>query len=52
MRRWESEEIAMLFARHGFNNIQYVGAYDHNVELTATDRLVAVAQLADIADKP
>jgi hypothetical protein len=52
MRCWEREEVGMLFARHGFNNIQYFGAYDHHVELAATDRLVAVAQLADIADKP
>jgi hypothetical protein len=52
MRCWEREEVGMLLARHGFNNIQYFGAYDHNVELAATDRLVAVAQLADIADKP
>lgn len=42
----------MLFARHGFGNIQYFGAYDHGVELGATDRLVAVAQLSDNPDKP
>ena len=52
MRCWEREELGMLFARHGFNNIQYFGAYDHKVELAATARLVAVTQLADIADKP
>jgi len=28
------------------------GAYDHGVELGATDRLVAVAQRSDDADKP
>jgi len=42
----------MLFARHGFGNVQYYGAYDHRVELGATDRLVAVAQLSDDAAKP
>ena len=48
MRCWEREELGMLFARHGFNNIQYFGAYDHSVELAATDRLVAVAQLRTV----
>jgi SAM-dependent methyltransferase len=52
MRCWEREELGMLFARHGFGNIQYFGAYDHSVELGATDRLVAVAQLSDNPDKP
>jgi SAM-dependent methyltransferase len=52
MRCWEREELGMLLARHGFNNIQYFGAYDHSVELAATDRLVAVAQLSDSPDKP
>jgi hypothetical protein len=51
MRCWEREELSMLFTRHGFGNIQYFGAYDHSVELGATDRLVAVAQLSDNADK-
>jgi SAM-dependent methyltransferase len=52
MRCWEREELGMLFARHGFGNIQYFGAYDHSVELGATDRLVAVAQLSDNPDEP
>ena len=52
MRCWEREELNMLFARHGFRNIQYFGAYDHGVALGATDRLVAVAQLSDNPDKP
>src|SRR5262252_6182634 len=52
MRCWEREEVSMLFARHGFGNIQYFGAYDHGVELGATDRLVAVAQLSDDVDEP
>jgi len=52
MRCWEREELNMLFAHHGFRSIQYFGAYDHSVELGATDRLVAVAQFSDDADKP
>jgi len=52
MRCWEREELSMVFARHGFGDIQYFGAYDHGIELGATDRLVAVAQLSDDADKP
>jgi SAM-dependent methyltransferase len=52
MRCWEREELGMLFARHGFGNIQYFGAYDHSVELGATDRLIAVAKLSDDADQP
>ena len=27
MRCWEREELGMLFARYGFGNIQYLGAY-------------------------
>jgi len=52
MRCWEREELGMLFARHGFGNIEYFGAYDHGVEVGATDRLVAVAQLSGNPDKP
>jgi hypothetical protein len=52
MRCWEREELGMLFARYGFGNIQYFGAYDHGVEVGATDRLVAVAQLSGDPDKP
>jgi hypothetical protein len=52
MRCWGREELGMLVARHGFGKIQYFGAYDHGVELGATDRLVAVAQLSDNPDKP
>jgi hypothetical protein len=51
MRCWEREELDMLFARHGFGKIRYFGAYDRSVEFGATDRLVAVAQLSDDADK-
>jgi SAM-dependent methyltransferase len=50
MRCWEREELGVLFARHGFGNIQYFGAYDHSIPPGATDRLVAVAQLSDDAD--
>lgn len=46
MRCWDREELSLLFARHGFGNIQYFGAYDQGVEPGATDRLVAVAQLS------
>ena len=38
-------------ARRGFGNIEYFGAYDRSVELGATDRVVAVAQFSDDADK-
>ena len=50
MRCWEREELGTLFARHGFGNVQYFGAYDRGVEPGATDRLVAVAQRSDAAD--
>src|SRR3984893_5877424 len=50
MRCWDRKELSMLFARHGFGNIQYFGAYDHSVEFGARDRLVAVAQLSNDAD--
>jgi SAM-dependent methyltransferase len=52
MRCWEREELSVLLARHGFGNIQYFGAYDHGVELGATDRLVAVALLSGDAGTP
>ena len=52
MRCWECEELGMLFARYGFGNTQYFGAYDHSVELGATDRLVSVAQLSGRRGKP
>jgi SAM-dependent methyltransferase len=52
MRCWEREELGILFARHAFENVQYFGAYDHQVALGATDRLVAVAQLSERPDEP
>ena len=45
MRCWEREELGVLFARHGFGDVQYFGAYDHEVALGATDRLVRGAAL-------
>ena len=51
MRCWEREEISVLFARHGFGNIEYFGAYDDGVEAGATDRVVAVAQRSGDPDK-
>jgi hypothetical protein len=50
MRCWEREELGMLFARHGFGDIEYFGAYDSSVAPGATDSLVAVAQRSDAAD--
>jgi SAM-dependent methyltransferase len=46
MRCWERGELDALFARHGFGNVSYFGAYDSAVEAGATDRLVAVAERA------
>ena len=45
MRCWERDELGVLFARYGFGNVQYFGAYDRTVAPGTTDRLVAVAQL-------
>jgi SAM-dependent methyltransferase len=46
MRCWEFDELNTALTRHGFGNIVYFGAYDPGVEVGATDRLVAVAQLS------
>ena len=46
MRCWERDELAVLLARYGFGNVTYFGAYDPGVEAGATDRIVAIAQLA------
>ena len=46
MRCWEREELDVRFARYGFGNVQYFGAYDGNVGPGTTDRLVAVVQLS------
>jgi hypothetical protein len=49
MRCWERAEIDMLLARHGFGKVSYFGAYDPDVAVGATDRLVVVAQRLDSA---
>jgi SAM-dependent methyltransferase len=50
MRCWEREELSLLFARNGFGDIEYFGAYDSSVAPGVSDRLVAVAQLSAAAD--
>lgn len=49
MRCWERTELEVLLARHGFGRISWFGAYDPNVGLGITDRLVVVAQRAGAA---
>jgi SAM-dependent methyltransferase len=44
MRCWEREELNVLLARYGFGKASCFGAYDPDVAIGATDRLVAVAQ--------
>src|SRR5262245_59204052 len=44
MRCWERAELDMLLARHGFGKVSYSGAYDLEVAVGATDRLVVVAE--------
>jgi SAM-dependent methyltransferase len=44
MRCRERAELDALLARNGFGNVGHFGAYDPNVEVGATDRLVVVAQ--------
>ena len=44
MRCWEREELDVLLARHGFEKVSCFGAYDPDVAIGATDRLVVVAQ--------
>ena len=44
MRCWDKEELRVMLARHGFDSVLYLGAYDPDVSVGATDRLVAVAQ--------
>ncbi len=46
MRCWEPEELNATLVRHGFDRIQVFGAYDPDIEASATDRLVAVAQVS------
>jgi SAM-dependent methyltransferase len=49
MRCWERDELSVLLARHGFGDVAWFGAYDDNVEASATDRLVVVAQILGAA---
>jgi SAM-dependent methyltransferase len=44
MRCWEREELNALLARHGFGTVSCFGAYDSDVAIGATDRLVVVAR--------
>ena len=52
MRCWERPELEVLLARHGFGRISWFGAYDPNVGLGITDRLVVVAQRVGSDDHP
>jgi SAM-dependent methyltransferase len=49
MRCWERPELDKLLTQHGFGNVSYFGAYDPDVPVGATDRLVVVAQRLDAA---
>lgn len=47
MRCWERDELHEILTRHGFASFSFFGAYDRAIAAGSTDRLVAVAQLAD-----
>jgi SAM-dependent methyltransferase len=47
MRCWELDELHGILTRHGFARLAFFGAYDPAIGSGSTDRLVAVAQLAD-----
>jgi SAM-dependent methyltransferase len=47
MRCWERVELDILLARHGFSNVSYFGAYNPDIAVGATDRLVVVAERLD-----
>ena len=49
MRCWTPTELQSLLSLNGFRSAAYFGAYDPGVAPGATDRLVAVAQLAERA---
>jgi SAM-dependent methyltransferase len=49
MRCWERAELDVLLARHGFGKVSYFGAYDQDITVGATDRLVVVAERIDSA---
>jgi hypothetical protein len=44
MRCWTRGELECGLTKSGFGPVDYFGAYDHSVDIGATDRLVAVAQ--------
>ena len=46
MRCWTRTELDSAFESGGFGSVAYFGAYDPAVHAGATDRLVAVAQIA------
>jgi SAM-dependent methyltransferase len=43
MRCWTRGELQFHLRKSGFSSVDYFGAYDHTVDIGATDRLVAVA---------
>ncbi len=49
MRCWTRGELQSDLRRFGFSPVDYFGAYDHTVDIGATDRLVAVAQRSKAA---
>jgi SAM-dependent methyltransferase len=49
MRCWTKPELESVLVRSGFGSVAYFGAYDPAVHAGATDRLVAVAQLAEVS---
>ena len=49
MRCWTRGELHAGLRKSGFSPVDYFGAYDHSVDSTATDRLVAVAQRSKTA---
>lgn len=51
MRCWTRTELESLFERVGLGSVEYFGAYDPAVQLGASDRLVAVAELSAVPSK-
>ena len=49
MRCWTRDELQSGLRKSGFSLVDYVGAYNHTVDIGATDRLVAVAQRSKAA---
>jgi SAM-dependent methyltransferase len=49
MRCWERAELDTLLAHHGFGSVSFFGAYDPDIAVGATDRLVVVAQRLEAA---